>query len=618
MNKTLMAYFRLNIYPLFILMALALWLIFPVSCANQGAGPTGGPRDSIPPVITGSIPAPFEKNVRERSIEITFDEYIAGDNLSEKLVVSPPLAEKPTITVRNKSVIVKLEEDLTPQRTYSFDFKDGIKDYNEGNKYENLRLVFSTYDQIDTLQVEGYVVDAQTLAPQSGILVSLYLQNSDTAFKTTLPDFIAKTDENGYYLFNNLLPGDYGLYALRDDDHNLRFSRQTEAVAFCDSLIRPEAEFIHQIDTLFSGSDTLISQGYTRFLPGEVNLRLFTEDPFNQFLKSHVRIEDDYCLLVFNEMLNDSFTIRTPSIDSLSTPISVEFNPGRDSVFVWITDSLRATSDTISLCVSYTINDSLGLFFPVTDTLKFRRPKKAEQGKNEQSASATTFVLKHNLTTKGFDLNKALILETPSPVLPVDPSCIKLEKALTDSTFEPVLFTLRFDSASDRKIILDFTPESQTSYQLSIDSGLVKTTAGRVNEALSEKFTTQSVDYYGSLILKINGTEGHSIIQLLKDSKKEELVLERYSTDLSKERTFLFLKPGNYLIRLMSDLNRNGRWDTGNMKEKKQPEPVYYFEKLIQIKSNWEMKENWDLVPGKVLPKKADPSKNQDNTSNKP
>ena len=263
-----------------LIVAIVTYIFSSNSCANQGVGPTGGDKDTIVPVIVNSKPNPFETNYTGNEIQLTFDEYVVNDNLNSKLVVSPPLAEKVSIKIKGKSIVVKINEDLIPDRTYSIDFKNGIKDYNEGNILEGFRMLFSTYDEIDTLRIEGYLLDAFTLEPVENAMATLYSFDNDSLFSTLSPDFIAKADDKGYFLFDNLPEGEYKLYGLVDGDNNLIFSQDTEQIAFVDSILSPSVEFINQIDTIFHDNDTIISNGYLEYYPKHQYNLLFFQDYF--------------------------------------------------------------------------------------------------------------------------------------------------------------------------------------------------------------------------------------------------------------------------------------------------------------------------------------------------
>lgn len=590
----------------FILLILILaYIVTSNSCANQGAGPGGGPRDSIPPFITNSIPVPFQTNFVGKEIQLSFNEYVVADNLSGLLVVSPPLAEKPTIKTKGKTIMVRFNEDLIPSRTYSIDFKDGIKDYNEGNKLEGLRTLFSTYDQIDTLRISGYLLDAYTLAPVENAMASLYSVKEDSFFTSLRPDFIAKADANGYFLFDNLPEGSYRLYGLVDSDNNLLFSQESEMIAFADTMITPNAQYIHQIDTLIDtlidNDDTLVSTGFTKYYPEPVLALLFQQNYYNQFLTSSTREKRDFINLSFNESLTDSFQFALIKPDTLNAWNYIELGQNRDSVSIWIIDSLIAATDSIYLKIAYTLTDSSGNFITQTDTINLfyfdRDAAKSKQRKKEeeQENAPQLFSFQTNLAASNFDLNKSIIITAPAPIDKLEKTAITFEKALTDSTSEAVIYDFEQVSGSKRKFIIHYQPQEASNYLFSIDSAVSYLTNGTPNKKLTSKFTTQKTEYYGTAIFEIESFEGNGIVQLLKNSEKEEIVKIVNLTPGHNTCVFDFLKPDKYIVKLIADTNNNNKWDTGNIDKNIQPEAVYYFPKVINIKSNWELKENWNI-----------------------
>mgnify|MGYP000048033390 FL=1 len=75
---------------------------------------------------------------------------------------------------------------------------------------------------------------------------------------------------------------------------------------------------------------------------------------------------------------------------------------------------------------------------------------------------------------------------------------------------------------------------------------------------------------------------------------------------------FYFLNPGTkYYIRLFNDHNNNGVWDTGDYDKKIQPEEVFYFPKVWEMKANFEFEENWDVNAIPIDKQKLDEIKKQ-------
>ena len=157
------------------------WLLFAVlamvcSCAKMGQ-PDGGWYDETPPAIVRTSPADQGVNIKAKKINIYFNEYIQVDNPTEKVVISPPQIEQAEIKPSGKKIEVELKDSLKPNTTYTIDFSDAISDNNENNPLGNYTFTFSTGDHIDTMQVAGYVLNAENLEPIKGILVGLFKDN---------------------------------------------------------------------------------------------------------------------------------------------------------------------------------------------------------------------------------------------------------------------------------------------------------------------------------------------------------------------------------------------------------------------------------------------------------
>lgn len=598
--------------------AIIAYVIFSHSCANPGAGPGGGPKDSIPPLILNMVPSPYATNVSSNEISITFDEYIVQDNLSTKMVVSPPLAEKPTIRLKGKSIHIKFGEDLIPDRTYSVDLKDGIKDYNEGNKIESIRMLFSTYDNIDTLRIQGYLLDAYTLNPVKDAYATLYTLDIDSLFTSLRPDFIAKTNEEGFFLFDNLPEGKYKLYGLSDIDNNLMYTQPTEQIAFIDSFIVPSAKFVVSNDTIIQDQDTIIQIGHTEYFPDALFSYMFTEQQYNQYITGFERPKDDQMTLSFNESLTDSFQVDLVDLNLKPDWKYVEFSTTRDSVAIWMTDTTLIYNDSLQLKVSYTALDTLGQMTTFTDTLRmfYSPPEPKKKSKKKEQAVVerdSTFEFKTNLKSNNFDLNLPITIEAPSPIEKLDTSIVHIKLAVNDSVYENVVFEMKQTEGSQRQYSITYPWTESSKYVFSIDSAAVHTLSGLTNLGVESIFKTQKTDYYGTAIFELSGIDQAAYIMLLKNSDKEDVVKKLALEPGNKTITFDYLKPAKYKVKVFFDSNNNGEWDTGKLNEKQQPEPVFYFPKVINIKSNWELKENWELnAEEHSLKTIEDPDKKED------
>jgi len=576
---------------------IAIYIISTSSCANQGVGPTGGPKDTIPPVVVNTSPLNREINYTQNQLSLDFDEYVVADNLSGKMVISPPLAEKPTVKIKGKSVTIKINEDLVPGRTYSVDFKDGIKDYNEGNKLENLRLLFSTYDKLDTLRISGYLLDAFSFEPVENATATIYTIDDDSVFSTLRPDFIARADEKGFFMFDNLPEGKYKLYGLVDGDNNLKFNQEMEKIAFIDSFIIPSANFINKTDTIIKEKDTIVSAGYTEYSPDDIFGRLFLMDYFSQAVTSFKRTERYKMEFTFRESLTDSFKLNMISADSIENWGYTEINKNRDSLSVWLTDTTLINNDSLFVSLNYTVLDSTDEYITVTDTLKLFYTQPKQMGSKKGKAEAlkmNNFDFSSSISSSNFDLNREMIIEAPIPIEALPKEKISVFEVV-DTLKVPVVFKSSQVEGSQRKIKIDFTLKESATYKIRIDSAAVNSLSGLTNNAFELIFKTQKLEFYGILNFEFTGITSNGIIQLLKNSKEEEIEREIEMKNGTKTVSFDYLKPGKYKAKFIADINGNGKWDTGNIDTKTQPEPVHYYSKIISVRSNWETKENWSI-----------------------
>ena len=59
-------------------------------CAKRGS-PTGGPVDSIPPVLVNASPKINSTNFDSEENKLTFDEFVKLDKVQDQLIISQPV-----------------------------------------------------------------------------------------------------------------------------------------------------------------------------------------------------------------------------------------------------------------------------------------------------------------------------------------------------------------------------------------------------------------------------------------------------------------------------------------------------------------------------------------------
>jgi len=616
---------------LFFILIITITII--MGCARMSA-PNGGPKDVDAPVALKSRPVNYSVNFNDSKIIVEFDEFISLRSVRQELLVSPPLPEKPEIKLRGKNMIIKINNDLKDSTTYNFNFYNAIVDLNEGIPLKNFQFEVSTGPVFDSIYLGGFAHDAFNYLSEAGWYVMLYDKFNDTIPRTTLPNYVAKTDDKGKYFITNLKKKPYYIFALKDMNNNMLFDLPNETIAFLDTAFSPEfieKTFVDTIQVIKSISDnlkdtivedSLIIHKNMVTTVGNIRLYMFVEDFEQQYFKQYYRNEKQQVIFSFNNELKDSISV-IPLIDSIAPTnwfIQEKFEKN-DSLVYWITDSLLYNNDSLKFQLNYTMKDSTHNNYTRTDTLLviYKAPKKKEDKKsgkkkgggmlnlgifNDNKAEAevdsiippSELTFEHNAKTP-FELNKSIEFTARFPLKNIDNSRIVFSKIEDDTVKIPVKVEMVQSKNELRKYYIDFEKDEEESFELFIPAGAITDIYNNINDTLIYKFKTRAFDYYSTIAMEIVGVKQNSIVQLL--SEKEQ-VLDEQNITTDTIIYFDYLKPAKYKFKLYYDINNNGKWDTGNFKKLQQPEQVFYypfFPKSLETKSNMDIENTWELYP---------------------
>ena len=610
--------------------ALLLLIIGIYSCASMGT-PDGGPYDETPPKFVHSTPNPFAVNSKGKKIVIEFDEIVKIEKAAEKVVISPPQLQQPDIKANGRKIQVSLLDSLKENTTYTIDFADAIVDNNEGNPLGNYAFTFSTGAAIDTMEVSGTVLNASDLEPIKGIQVGLHSDLSDTAFVKKPFDRVSRTDSRGHFSIRGVAPGKYHIFALMDGNQNYLFDAKSEMIAFSDSLVIPSMESAMRQDTLWKDSttiDTIKMVGYTRFMPDNLILRAFKEVNTRQYLTKNERDKENHFILSFSAKADTLPTLKGLNFDEKDAFI-IEATPRNDSICYWVKDSLIYQKDTLTIQLDYLYTDTLNQLVPRTDTLYLankltreqreklqkkadeekEKARKKKEKKGEQVGPEPTSFLKMNVDApSSFDIYKNVTLSFEEPVASIDTAAIHMEVKV-DSLWKEIPFIFASDSVMPRQyqILAEWEPEKE--YQIRMDSMAIKGLYGLHTDKVKQTMKVKKLDEYGTIYLNIKGASSRAIVELLDASGK---VLRQQPITSQGTSDFYFLAPSTkYYIRMFNDYNGNGQWDTGNFAANQQPEEVYYYPKVWEMKANFEFEENWDVNAVPLDKQKLDEIKKQ-------
>lgn len=527
-------------FTLFLLI-LTVGSSFITGCASIQQ-PTGGPKDSIPPNVISETPRNLTRNFTTREIVIEFDEYIKLNNQFQEFSISPDLDEAPEYKIKKKSLIITLPDTLAENTTYSINFGEGLVDFNESNPLVNYRYVFSTGDEIDSLSISGTVINSISLEPETDINVLLIPVSQDSIFGKRKANIFTKTDSSGNFILQNLSETAYRIYALKEEASDRIYNNPGELIAF-------------QRDSIY------LDQNITG-----IKLKTFKEIP-KDFRVLDRKIENSgRIMFVFNKSLkNPSLTILEDN--ELNTNKIAEFTPTRDSAYIWLP---VLEFDSLNVVIA---DENIAL-----DTVTLRRTQNDEYDRS--------ITITDNLSNQRVDQVRNVIFTGSAPIQSADLSKITLIEDTTTQTN----FQLSLDNENMRKAYLRYRWKPKRTYILELQEGAFIGRFGELSKAGQRKFTFDDSGNYGDIVLDIKLPDSNNyIVEVIKEDKSQ--VIKADVINRSQKITYKQLPGQNYTVRVVYDENKNNKWDTGNLETKTQPEELWYWNKIITVRPNWEQEE---------------------------
>jgi hypothetical protein len=616
---------------------LSLLIIFTGACAKISA-PTGGPRDRQPPVVLKSVPENGATNFHGKSVSVTFDEYVVLDNINEKFMVSPPMKKKPNVFIKGKSVNVEYQDKLKDSTTYTFYFQDAIKDLNEGNILGNYQFVFSTGPVIDSLSVTGNVYNAFTLEVPEKTLALMYSNLEDSSVVKNIPDYITRVDQTGYFRIDNVRPGKYRLYALKDDDNSKNYNRTEEEFAFMDSIItvttaKNYIPVVRDTATLkkTGNKDAAIApKGATSGKPpataakqpattpktsataklpapppliGQNQLILFLAKKKDHYLTKSSR-DSKYLLIYALSLPPDSMKFEFSIPGVASDKYLIEKTRQKDTVKVWLTDSTLFSQAQISTIVKYPFTDTLGVLDYKQDTIpmRFITPRAPRVARVKKPG----LKIESNLSSGALKPGQSIVFKSETPLKQPDTTRLKLYEII-ETNKKRLTYLIDKDSTDSGKFILRAKLLQGKKYLLIADSASFCNLFNETSDSSGIKFTVRDPESYSNLKLKIKNCDGNCIIQMLSEAEK---ILGQVKISKDGDVEFPLLEPAFYRFRAIFDLNGDGLWTTGDFESGRQPEPVSYYHQEIEIRKGFNIENEWDLKEKNVKDLKLREKKN--------
>ena len=588
-------------------------------CASIGS-PSGGPKDTLPPTIMAMTPEQNTTNFNSDRIFIAFDEYVQLKDQQKEIFTSPAMRKKPKVSLRGRGIHVEIESDsLEPNTTYAIEFGSSVADNNEGNPYYGLRYVFSTGGEIDSLVMSGYTEDSGTLDSLGRTFICFFEADSvevPDAYDSTMfkykPSKIARSRNNGIFIAQNLKPVDYRIYAYYDTNDNQAYEPSIDKVGFLDGVYNPTKmpEFVVWYDSV---------RHYYSADP-QLYLRMFTDVSFSrQSLKESKRPEQHKIELYFGAARPEIKKLELEGIPS--DKIIIEpITEGRDTLALWLGVESDKLPDTLRGSITYMKHDSVRVLRESTEELKLswrrvesreqeRERERLEKAKAKAEAEGkewrepprpSTFKIVAPTTKAEVNPEQDLALEFATPLTRFDSTSVELLSwsQKKDTLRERVTFIA--DSISPRKWRLRSRWLPEREYRLFIPTDALADITGEGNDSITLNLTVADIEKFATLKFNVipRTPDAVYVVQLLDASNK----LLRELRDIGGgNHTINYVPAGDVRMRIIEDLNGNGKWDSGNMVERRQSERAEFYkndneEELFTTKTGWEFEFNFDMA----------------------
>ncbi len=626
---------------------LLLFLSAFVSRCASIMTPTGGPRDSLPPVIVRMTPDNFATDrptTGHEKIYIEFDEYVQLKDQQKEFFTSPAMKKKPLVSLRGKGVVVQLRDTLEPNTTYALNFGSAIRDNNEGNPLYSMRYVFSTGPEIDSMMLSGYTADGYKADSVSKTYIWFFPADSVeevAAYDSTIfkykPSVIARAETNGIFIAQNLKPIDYRVYAVEDKNDNQIYEPGSDQVGFIEGRHNPARmpDFTMWYDSL---------RHYITASP-QLYLRMFTDRAFQrQMLSETARPQQHQAMLYFRTAHPEIRRIRFDSIPDERVIVDPQ-TVGRDTVALWFHMPAADLPDTIKGEITYLKHDTLNILREVTEPLKLawrfietkeqererekleRDRRKAEEAGEEWQEPEQENPFGYKLALTG-DLNpeEGLFIDFDYPLVRLDSAAVRLTAAALDETASsriepsrtassrtsrttaavetsgpteeiPVHFVR--DTANLRRWHIRAAWKPTTAYTLTIPEGAITDIAGFSNDSLVGNYASLDPERFATVKIhvKARNPQKRYIIKLLDGNGAQK---QEKRDVVAGDVQFNYVPAGEIKFRIIEDDNGNGRWDTGNVVERRQPERAEFYlndrgEDTFATKVNWEIEFTMDM-----------------------
>jgi hypothetical protein len=553
------------------------WLIyglFVLGCARQTT-PTGGPKDTIPPILNKlqSNPIDGQTNFKSQQIELVFNETVILNNPKDQIIITPDIRKEYEITAKKNRVIITLKSELEDTTTYAFNFREAIQDITEKNSPPELKLAFSTGTYIDSLSFSGNVFDPLTSKEAKDLTVAIYQQDTFNIFEHK-PVYFSKSNAKGIYTIANLKPGSYRIYAFDDKNKNLLVDSKSELYGFLGDIKKLTTKMksitipVIRLDARPLKLTAARPTGTFFNIKTSKNLRTYqitspeTKDIYSSFG------EDNGNIRIYNTLVDkDSIPIHLVAQDSINNTIDT-------TLYLKFSDRVVRPESFKTTPSTFQVSAHKGT---LSGKLQFTKP-----------------ILQINYDSIFYRVDSLTVIPIQPRDLTIDSihNTINIKKTFDKTLLSKKKQTAPQPAAEDRlatkqKVLRPLT--KNVPNQLYIAPATFISIERDSSARVAQTIEPSTLETTGVIHVQIQTNEPNYIIQLL--TKDNSILQQKVNT---ASASFEDLPPADYQLRLVIDHDHNQNWTPGNYLKNQEPEPVVFYRNEkgalpINLKANWEL-----------------------------
>jgi uncharacterized protein (DUF2141 family) len=342
------------------------------------------------------------------------------------------------------------------------------------------------------------------------------------------PTYFSRTDMTGTATFAYLKSGKYKLLGFKDDNSDLTI-QASEPLAFIE-------------DSLMITSDTANNK---------TQLRLFNQEPKKQI----------------------NYTFQGPERMTIAANFNLDtFQLQINNTLIDSSRIVKHNSDSCSLFLQNILGNDVQIFinsstFQDTNTVRVLDKEKVAHLKLKPLGDLSQLVV-----------GQIISLEVNALITSIDTSKIFIK----NENQEPVPFIAQLEK---NQLFLKLNNQGSIKGTIGFEQNAITNFGNQIQDSIQFNFEVKTADAFGKVLIDGSKLEGNILVYLYQKGK----LIDKRPLLSDGKCTFDKLIPGEYSLCFVLDENNNGKWDTGDLSIKSQPEKNNWYPGIVKVRRNWDL-----------------------------